>query len=127
MRASQTKSDMDGQFRQVSPKTVARGRSLPFSKEATTYNMRLRQATPQLIRRGKVLLKELVQIASNGKPNFLTKKFGSIDTNIPTHEFDLYKKLVSTKSQRPLTSYSQRPAVSGVTAKTINLLDLRSF
>ena len=126
MRASQTKSDMDGQIRQVSPKSIPRGRSSAFSKEAT-YNMRLRQATPQLIRRGKVLLKELVQIASNGEPNFLTKKFGSIDTNIPTHEFDLYKKLVSTKSQRPLTSYSQRPAVSGVTAKTINLLDLRSF
>lgn len=59
MRASQTKSDMDGQFRQVLPKTVARGRSLALSKEATD-NMRLRQATPQLIRRGKVVLKELV-------------------------------------------------------------------
>ena len=79
------------------------------------------QASPPFIRRGKVLLRDLVQVM-NGEEKFATKKFGSIDTNIPTSQFNIYKRLVTSK--RPVSSCAK--SGSFLQTRTIAITSYRS-
>jgi hypothetical protein len=82
MRVSQGAPEMAGQLRLISAQDLIHKRRSALDNYSEDKR-RTSQASPPLIRRGKVLLRDLVQVM-NGEETFATKKFGSIDTNIPT-------------------------------------------
>lgn len=79
---------MTGQLRLISARDLIHKRRSALDNNSEDKR-RKSQASPSLVRRGKVLLRDLVQIM-NGEETFATKKFGSIDTNIPTSQFNIY-------------------------------------
>ena len=99
MRVSQVLKDSGGQLRLMSAQELIHKRRSALDNYSEDKR-RKSQASPPLVRRGKVLLRDLVQIM-NCEDTRATKKFGSIDTNIPTSQFNAYRRLVTGK--RPVS------------------------